>query len=590
MSEATASETTEDTLFYLWHLELLGVLSRTDTGFESPLWEKAQQSKEPVTVAIIDNGVDPGHPNLTGNLHEQVDFGSHLFGTTYHPPFETLRKLRFALEFEDDLPESLGELVSETQKEIELWSTKLGLNAAFIKDQLDKLAGADAKDTALAQATKLLKILDDTSSDPGDTEDMVSHAGPRFEEPFLSPEQMEMVGKFIQSNFGLPRSTMLDFDNLERKHFDREGDHFRLHEGNADDAVVALWAKIKEKDRWKQKLPLRDPSEFFGAHGTACAGLVSGRPPVDPDAEDPGEPSVIPYYGMNPFGRVLSLSTPYSHEFLPVIHALLMAFASDAKVILMPRGITDIGKRAKTLENSERTTRIDAYSDDITDPADQANLRRLAVHQAILEALLKAMSKEKWIVLAAGNSGTSKLGYPANIQDPENDKLVIVGARNRRSYFAKDWKKYVSTYSSGRDYPILHVLSDDAPVFDKSRIAFDEQTERVYEENFLMSPEQKATNTFSPWRILSLDLRGNYGYSAEGSDDAAEYDPGLDRASIYTLFGGTSAASSIAAGLISLHLQAGTDGFPDSPSEIYENVNDYLHRVFTGENLEKKQA
>ncbi len=97
------------------------------------------------------------------------------------------------------------------------------------------------------------------------------------------------------------------------------------------------------------------------------------------------------------------------------------------------------------------------------------------------------------------------------------------------------------------------MLSDDAEQFDRSTMA----TNRTVGRDLELSPHHAdSEHAYSPWGILSLDVRGAFGRAGDDEDEPDDH-PGIDLAALYTIFGGTSAACAMLAGLTSLLLQAG---------------------------------
>jgi hypothetical protein len=236
-------------------------------------------------------------------------------------------------------------------------------------------------------------------------------------------------------------------------------------------------------------------------------------------------------------------------------------------VIHIPRGLPDYSDRVRLMEQTHSVTRIDRPAgtpDDHIQPMDQADLARLKLHSEILEFLLREMSKRRIVVLSAGNDGwRGKLSYPARIHSRGEDSLIVVGAVNRGGYKSggsgkkTEWRDYISSYSNGRDSGsnMVHVLSDDGFALDKKRVAFDEQGRWANDYSYRPHLPPNENNNYSSWGLLTLDVRGSYGYAAGRLYDPPENYLGYETGDLYTVFGGTSAASALAAGLLSLHLQ-----------------------------------
>jgi subtilisin family serine protease len=432
--------TPDKSLFFLWHLEQIGVLGAAQPNGkrDAPFWPDVPPA--PVKVALIDTGIDVAHPNLRDAIKGgQIDFATRLYGARY-----------IAMGAPEPAPAAL-------------W---------------------DGGTRSMAELSALLP--------------------------------------------------------------------------NADDKAWLATLEQKLTETPIETLALDDPSRFFGAHGTACAGLIAGQPSEE---RIDGVPSTIDYYGVNPYCELIPIATPYSHEVLPVINALIYAWLQGADVIHMPRGLPDVAARSEVLKDNPQSNRIDQASDDTLVPDDQASLVRLKREAQLLEALLSALSKEVYVVLSAGNDGyAGKVSYPAkNLlagQGPAanphiSDTVVVVGAKNQRGEF--------SSYTNGAGIAgqLLFMPSDDDFAIDQDRLSMDVTSREASDYNYEPHIMAGRTSTHAPWSVLTTDVRGSYGYAVGTAEDPPIGHKGLEMGAMYTLFGGTSAASSIVAGLISLLIQDG---------------------------------
>lgn len=334
-------------------------------------------------------------------------------------------------------------------------------------------------------------------------------------------------------------------------------------------------AALEREDNKAQGLAMKDPSRFFAAHGTACAGLVGGRTLPNEAMAANGDKSkhkhwelpagILPYFGVNPFCEIIPICTPYSHEILPVIHALLFAIVRGADIILMPRGLAHADDRA-AVKGSEQSR----YGTRITDSAaaaadnDSSSLSNLQKNQKAFEELLKEITKVKYVITAAGNdSFPEALAYPASqIGAPRTSSIELVGNRSNvgdgflvATACNRDGEP--SAYANGTsvDLETIPVLSDDGFAFHSDLLQVDPTNQ--FSSNFDLTMHQTMTKIDqSPWGVLSLDVSGPYGYQEGDWADGPEEPALIDRRASYTIFGGTSAASSILAGCISLYLQS----------------------------------
>ncbi len=491
--------------FYLWHLEHVGVLRRTEGGFSTPHWDLAKEA-EPVTVALVDSGIDVGHPNLSGAIAApQVDFGPRMEGAVYVPRGETINAIRRALEFDTPSEDDLREAVAGAMADIEAHAASVGLDLA----QLTALVQAAEGSADLEALVTACQAILDALRSPA------SVAAPAAA-PALSAGHLAAL-----EDLGLTAGE-----------------------------TAAVTEIAQTLSRGPEPIELQDPSRYFGAHGTACAGLVGGRP-AEADPAAPVFFTALPYYGVNPYCRILSYATPYSHEIRPVLNALVAAYLSGAEVILMPRGVPDIVARGALAASRSRNTRIDHDDPTVTVPEDQANFARLKDDAALLEKVMAAIARQRYLVLAAGNEGLSdRVGYPGSKLVPVPE-AIIVGAET------SDGRR--ASYSNGADLGdrVLLIVSDDAVTVDADGFGIDPTSADGSDFDFTPHFPPGAESRFSPWAPLTLDVRGGYGYAASNEADAPDFDDGVDRGAIYTLFGGTSAASSICAGLVALLLQSG---------------------------------
>lgn len=83
-----------------------------------------------------------------------------------------------------------------------------------------------------------------------------------------------------------------------------------------------------------------DAEETFAAHGTACAGSILGEPAAVDGAINLNA-NLLPYFGVDPFSKLISIRTSFEADPYQFIAAFLYAWACKVDVIVLPRGQPD---------------------------------------------------------------------------------------------------------------------------------------------------------------------------------------------------------------------------------------------------------
>jgi len=298
----------------------------------------------------------------------------------------------------------------------------------------------------------------------------------------------------------------------------------------------------------------------YGAHGTACAGLLAGAPPaapapsgpqnlaggVDPvegvapalcvDDPDP-DTGPIPYWGVAPGAKVLPIVVSAEPTAEQLILAFLYAWDQGVSVIHFPREAPD-PSRAPHYKPGYGGTR---YEDGAAEQAAWTFFQRL----------LKVVSDHIPVVCAAGNDGVNHLIYPASEADSSNG-IIAVGSvtyRGRRASY--------SNYdgSSGTLRVTIAAPSDDAEVYTRHQMRLDRESPGWREHDHFVHADKNGVDwvEYAPQALLTTDVPGPSGY-AGGNFGALDPDvqPANDRPALYALFGGTSGASAIVAGAVAL--------------------------------------
>ena len=278
----------------------------------------------------------------------------------------------------------------------------------------------------------------------------------------------------------------------------------------------------------------------FSAHGTAVAGLVGARPAVmalAPPGAPAGTPPAelpLPYCGVDPFCRIVPVSTNFDPDPEALILAFLYAEVIDAQVVLVPRSLPDPFRTPPEL------ARVAAGPGTLLEAVHPCEIGpREAELWEELARLIVRVSQRRVVVCAAGNDQEAGAIYPANLAAEDNG-VVAVGAANA--------KGLVSGYSDPTSATILGP-SDDGEVFDRRTVRLDIQAAGYDAQGV---PAQNRNADFSHFEIVTTDVPGLHGYAFSPFASEEPEDGLREFGSYFCRFGGTSAASAIVAGLLSL--------------------------------------
>lgn len=291
---------------------------------------------------------------------------------------------------------------------------------------------------------------------------------------------------------------------------------------------------------------VQSPSERFAPHGTACAGLVGADAAFHrKENEKTPNPWAIDYSGVNPLAEIMPIATVYNQDYWPIIMALLYAVVREADVILIPRAIEEMSAPEEDPDTSDpRHSRL------LTDRTRYADFR-------LLKHVLRVVSNAIPVVVPAGNNGVGGMEFPAKLSNTELPNLIVCGAVNNHGFR--------SAYSSTGANDLIHAPSDDSQELTQDDTRYDEFSWRARRISMLPAQDGAIANRYGAYGILAIDVPGFYGYTVEGNNpidygeqrNPDELNQQLGRAelrprSLYAIFGGTSAASSIVAGVCSL--------------------------------------
>lgn len=311
-----------------------------------------------------------------------------------------------------------------------------------------------------------------------------------------------------------------------------------------------------------------DAEETFAAHGTACAGLLVGEPAAlpgpdgGPDQTINPNPNLLPYFGADPFSRLVSIRTSFEPDPVQFITAFLHAWACGVDAIVLPRGLPDpVRSRLSPkeelkadLETWQQRRAADLFQrlSVIDGDAADADLAQQGFRPdrpwAILRNLVIAISRHVPVICAAGNDGESQLIYPANLAD-ETNGIIAVGAVT-----AEGFRAGYSNYGEGLT---LVAPSDDYEVYNRHQMRIDRFDPLIDMHDF--SVGAGTAYAYSHLELVTTDLPGVFGYDG-GSQPWSMQLPGPEGPAAgggyYTAFGGTSGASCLVGGLALLAQRA----------------------------------
>jgi hypothetical protein len=281
----------------------------------------------------------------------------------------------------------------------------------------------------------------------------------------------------------------------------------------------------------------------FSNHGTAIAGLIGARPAKvkaatpEPDAEITLIP--LPYAGVDPHCEIVPISTNFDPDPEMMIAAFLYAELIDADVVLLPRSIPDPARTVPELGSRL----VDGIPlSEATAPA--ATTSEEAQLWAELAELIVNISLNRPVICAAGNANEDSGIYPANLAS-EHNGIIAVGALNAKGFLAG--------FSAAQNMTVMGP-SNDAEVFDRTQVRLDT---RYHDYDPTGVPAENENEKYSHYDVISTDVPGIYGYS-DSPFVSPEPETGIrEFGSYFCSFGGTSAASALIAGYLSLAKTAG---------------------------------
>ena len=286
----------------------------------------------------------------------------------------------------------------------------------------------------------------------------------------------------------------------------------------------------------------------------------------------PSEAIAFPYSGVDPYCEIVPISTSFDPDPEQLIMAMLYADAIDADIIVVARDFPDPLNTAITgrpgavlgaIPEDESYVLQGAY------PIDDPSAEELGLWAA-LRSLTVAISATRPIVCAVGNGGDRATILPAALAHPNNG-VIAVGARAATRQPAS--YTTVGVLADGSSAVTLYAPSGDGERLDRALQRIDTLSTDFRRSdhssaylpgvgvNFAGSGEQAnpvTASTFATQEIVSTDVPGGAGYNSSAFGPVADAnDRILDYRSYFCHFSGTSAATAIAAGMLSLAISAG---------------------------------
>lgn len=268
---------------------------------------------------------------------------------------------------------------------------------------------------------------------------------------------------------------------------------------------------------------------YFGAHGTAIAGLIGARPAItkirrpalrgDLDKASVDQDVSLPYAGVNPFCTIVPITMSASPDPQMVLAALQYAQLVKPDIVVIAAAWED------------RRHRKSAWNK--------------------VDAALLALCKKSVVLCAAGNSGDVDLAYPACLSVEPGGPIAVT---------ACDTEGKVLAYAPNpvKNDNVLRTLSSWSEAYSADGVTWDPW--KAIDPMVIQpceDPVLKGKSVELPAEtLISLDVPGPYGYNPSPYRYRPTGDrPHFDIGSLYCRFSGTSASTALAAGLIGLAIQ-----------------------------------
>ncbi len=315
-------------------------------------------------------------------------------------------------------------------------------------------------------------------------------------------------------------------------------------------------------------LPAANPA--FADHGTAMAGLIGARPVADVWRHRPailwpqpgvaaqgmaGEDRVaLPYAGIDPRCRIVPVQVSADPDPDAMRTALVYADLLGADLIVYAGSLPDPARTAIALDADGGRLSAAELGSRVVGADDDLDARWTALEEELLAA-----SAHRLILCAAGNGADGILAYPAVLATRDEPNGIVAVA-------ACGTAGRLTTYSAGDvvgQAATIRTLSGDRPQVHAQDTAIDLFTASVGADDAIVHGTSGARPVPAE-RLVTTDVpgRGGYGGGIYGevwrpatAPDGARV--AMDVASFFCTFGGTSAATAVAGGLVALGYTSG---------------------------------
>ncbi|WP_168193108.1 S8 family serine peptidase [Rhodophyticola sp. CCM32] len=293
-----------------------------------------------------------------------------------------------------------------------------------------------------------------------------------------------------------------------------------------------------------------------GAHGTAVAGLIAATPSdatvekpasLGASVQGPVENTVhLAYAGINPFAKIVPVSltaAPYPDM---VLGALRYVEALKPDVVVIAAAWADAVDLGPLTSPNDGTWPLEQNENDISFSEADLTPEVHTDHDCWKEVtgLLSEISRTSVVLCAAGNVDSRTLVYPAILCERNDNEIWAVTACDETS----ESLSYAPPIVEGRR--MIKTLSTQLPRSDREKTVHDNFAYLLPE----LRKESSDYKPINPRDVITLDPLGRQGYNPTETPSLSgdDSDNLLEIGSLFARFSGTSAATAVAGGLVSL--------------------------------------